>query len=515
MRTGPAQSPFTSFLVLSSGFVLILVAVGCGVAGIVLIGLEESLLGWALLAIALLAAGLRAGAWTDPGFRAGQLTLRMCGGECPTTERELLTAIEHCKGVVPTIVGSGWGFWTAHETVRVPCIYMHKMKGQVYDASIRDGEVKFLAGTTIREVVDRLKGRLYRKTFWSTPSIQDITLGGWFGASCHGNSGAGGKPSSYAVVYAEVVDMTRYAQGLPLTLERWDYEKVRRRFDAATIAGESKFVMVSVVFDLSKMLSSNVVVQKHLYRVEQASMDLTEWMDDAAPLRVLFVGSARRDYGLGLVWRFFDEDAVLRDPAREMPMKDACCGLLGREVHRDPHDCSAACMSLQLDGCSMICNGWYESHKEAYNGIMYLDDANAMTPPYDNALLGLGLVHLLGIKNCEFVFKLRSPIKAGVAVQKQLEELVSKLITFFQQHWGRAELRTSCRKDERKFVFVDVGTRDAALPDLARLVFPYAADNKIAMHTGKYPGTGAMLDAVTANGGLWVTPAEIFFGVDV
>ena len=225
--------------------------------------------------------------------------------------------------------------------------------------------------------------------------------------------------------------MTRYAQGLPLTLERWDYEKVRRRFDAATIAGESKFVMVSVVFDLSKMLSSNVVVQKHLYRVEQASMDLTEWMDDAAPLRVLFVGSARRDYGLGLVWRFFDEDAVLRDPAREMPMKDACCGLLGREVHRDPHDCSAACMSLQLDGCSMICNGWYESHKEAYNGIMYLDDANAMTPPYDNALLGLGLVHLLGIKNCEFVFKLRSPIKAGVAVQKQLEELVSKLITFF------------------------------------------------------------------------------------
>ncbi|MAT10386.1 MAG: hypothetical protein CMM02_05185 [Rhodopirellula sp.] len=515
MRTGPGQSPFTSFLVLSSGFVLILVAVGCGVAGIVLIVLEASLLGWGLFAIALLAAGLRAGAWTDPGFRAGQLTLRMCGGECPTTERELLTAIEHCKGVAPTIVGGGWGFWTAHVTVRVPCIYMHKMTGQVYDASIRDGQVKFLAGTTIQEVVSKLKGRLYRKTFWSTPSIQDITLGGWFGASCHGNSGASGKPSSYAVVYAEVVDMTRYAQGLPLKLERWDYETIRRRFDAAAIAGESKYVMVSVVFDLSKMLPSNVVVQKHLYRIEQARMDLTGWMDDAAPLRVLFVGSARRDYGLGLVWRFFDEDAVLRDPMREMPMKDACCGLLGREVHRDPHDCSAACMSLQLDGCSMVCGGWYETHKEAYNGIMHLDDANAMTPPYDSALLGLGLVHLLGIKNCEFVFKLRSPVKAGVTVQKQLEELVSNLITFFQQHWGRAELRTSCRVDERKFVFVDVGTRDAALPELARLVFPYAADNKIAMHTGKYAGTGAMLDAVTATGGLWVTPAEIFFGVDV
>ena len=60
------------------------------------------------------------------------------------------------------------------------------------------------------------------------------------------------------------------------------------------------------------------------------------------------------------------------------------------------------------------------------------------------------------------------------------------------QHTLSSRLTTRC----------SLSTRNAALPELARLVFPYAADNKIAMHTGKYAGTGAMLDAVTATGGL-------------
>ena len=82
---------------------------------------------------------------------------------------------------------------------------------------------------------------------------------------------------------------------------------------------------------------------------------------------------------------------------------------------------------------ALVCGGWYETHKEAYNGITYLDDANAMTPPYDNSLLGLGRVHLMGIKNCEFVFKLRSPLEAGVNAKQQLEALVGEAR---RRRWG-------------------------------------------------------------------------------
>lgn len=501
-----------SCLVLSSGALVAVASAALGVAGIVLLALERTALGGLLLGLGVFAALLRLGAWTNRGFRVGQLTLRFCGGEAPRTREELYYAIVRMRGTVPTIVGGGWGFWTAHAVVRGPCIFMHALRGQVFDDDLEKHQVRFLAGSTIRDVVAALKARPYRRTFWSTPSIQDITLGGWFGASCHGNSGAGGKPSSYAVDWLHVIDMTELGQGLPLQVQKWPYQHARRQFDDAAMRGESRYAVVSVTFDLRKTVPSTDVVQKELIAVRRGATlvaDFDRWMDDDAPLRVLFVGSARKDYALALKYSWFDEAAVLARGGK-LPMRKLCFGLFGKTVHRDPHDCSSACMSMQLDGCSMVCNGWYERDDEAYNGLLKMPDANAMTPPYESALFGLGLVHLLGIRNFEFAFRLREPVASDRTVTDQLAHLVDELIAFFQSHWGRAELRTGCKKKKRAIVFVDVGTGDAAAPLIAPILVKYAARCELALHTGKYrsPALRASVRKVA-----WlVAPATVYYG---
>ena len=501
-----------SCLVLSSGVLVSIASTALGVAGIVLLALERFALGGLLLGLGVFAALLRLGAWTNRGFRAGQLTLRFCGGEVPRTRKELYYAIARMRGAVPTIVGGGWGFWTAHAAVRGPCIFMHALRGQVFDDDLEQHQVRFLAGATIRDVVKVLKSKPYRRTFWSTPSIQDITLGGWFGASCHGNSGAGGKPSSFAVEWLHVIDLTELGRGEPLQVRKWPYRHARRQFDDAAMKGESRYVLVSVTFDLGKMVSSTDVVQKELIRVRRGATlvaDFDRWMDDDAPLRVLFVGSARKDYALALKYSWFDEAAVLARGGK-LPMRKLCFGLFGKTVHRDPHDCSAACMSMQLDGCSMICNGWYEKDDEAYNGLLKMPHANAMTPPYEDALFGLGLVHLVGIRNFEFMFRLREPVGGNTSVAAQLAQLVDELIAFFQMHWGRAELRTGCTKLDRAVVFVDVGTRDAAAALVAPMLVKYAARCQLGLHTGKYrsPALCASVRKVA-----WlVTPATVYYG---
>jgi len=501
-------------LALGSGALLSAAAVGLGVVGIVLLALEyeRSALGALLVGLGVVAALLRALLWTQRGFRVAQVTLRCCGADVPRNRGELRDALKRRPGAMPTIVGGGWGFWTAHAVVRGPCIFMHALRGQVVDADLEEHQVRFLAGSTIRDVVATLKAAPYRLTFWSTPSIQDITIGGWFGASCHGNSGAGGEPSSFAVDLLHVIDMAELGRGLPLQVQPWTYQNARRQFDDAAHRGESRYVIVSVTFDLRKMVPSSKTVQKDLRVIRTANLDadFATWMDDDAPLRVLFVGSARRDYALGLLYKNFDEDAQRRD-GKPMPMRKLCFGLCGKTVHRDPHECSAECMSAQLDGCSMLCNGWYERDEEAYNGIMKMPDANAMTPSYDNMLFGLGVVHLLGIKNCEFVFRLREPILAATpSVTQQLAQLVKALIEFFHDHWGRAELRTRCKRDRRGVVFVDVGTNEAAMVQLVPILKGFAARCQIALHTGKYQSPA--LRASITKQAWFVTPADIYYG---
>ena len=86
-----------------------------------------------------------------------------------------------------------------------------------------------MAGTELRDV-ERALRKAYGRTFWSTPTMQRISIGSWLARSCHGNSGAAGKPSSYAAARVLVVDLTSLEtaqQGA-----RWvEYAQIKRDFD--------------------------------------------------------------------------------------------------------------------------------------------------------------------------------------------------------------------------------------------------------------------------------------------
>ena len=97
------------------------------------------------------------------------------------------------------MVGSGWGFFIGRARAR-DAVFTHRLKG-------RTGEFTFLAGTELRSVEVALR-KAHGRTFWSTPTMQRISIGSWLARSCHGNSGAAGKPSSYAAARVLVVDLT-------------------------------------------------------------------------------------------------------------------------------------------------------------------------------------------------------------------------------------------------------------------------------------------------------------------
>ena len=119
-------------------------------------------------------------------------------------------------------------------------MYTHKLKG-------RAGEFTFLAGTELRTVEASIR-KAHGRTFWSTPTMQRISIGSWLGRSCHGNSGAAGKPSSYAAARVLVVDLTtlQAARAGP----RWlDYATVKHEFDARP----GQFVIAAVEFEPERM----------------------------------------------------------------------------------------------------------------------------------------------------------------------------------------------------------------------------------------------------------------------
>ena len=209
---------------------------------------------------------------------------------------EELCAVWQATGRRPTVVGSGWGFFIGR--MRAPdAVFTHRLKGRLRTAT-------FLAGTELRTVEAALR-KAHGKTFWSTPTMQRISIGSWLARSGHGNSGAAGKPSSYAAARVLVVDLT----SLETTQQgaRWaEYGQIKRDFDQSP----GQFVIAAVEFDLARM-SENVWLQKGRtdvgYDRYTATLALREWLTPEAVLRVLFFGSARR-IGIGVTYVRFDPD---------------------------------------------------------------------------------------------------------------------------------------------------------------------------------------------------------------
>ena len=156
--------------------------------------------------------------------------------------------------------------------------------------------------------------------------------------------------------------------------------------------------------------------------------DLLQWLTPHAVLRVLFFGSARNK-GVGVTYVPY----ITGNPV-EKRRECYCCG--GMVPHVDPHDCSAACMSMQLDTCSFVC-GCYEQAARNWRGIIKLSDANAFSP--DPSWLGFPIIALLsGTVNYELIFLLANDEPSAIM---RVQTLSNTLIRLYRRVWGRSELR--------------------------------------------------------------------------
>jgi hypothetical protein len=387
----------------------------------------------------------------------------------------------------PTVVGSGWGFFIGRAHAR-NAVFTHRLKGRFGEA--------FLAGTELREAEAVLR-KAHGRTFWSTPTMQRISIGSWLARSCHGNSGAAGKPSSYAAARVLVVDLT--SPETTMQGPRWaEYAEIKGDFDRYP----GQFVIAAVEFDLARM-SENLWLQKRRTDVGldryTATLALREWLTPEAVLRVLFFGSARR-VGIGVTYVPFD-------PAEDTMVSRRECGCCGRLLpHVDPHDCSAACMSMQLDTCSLVC-GWYEKAKHAWRGVIRLSDANAFSP--DPSWLGFPIIALLsGTVNYELIFYLPqivapTPRKQELRVQK----LCNALLTLYEQIWGRSELRMG--NLDKGLVFVDCITRERDASRVIAALKPHVHLQTVALHDSKFQGDG-VTNAIARAGLYRETPRAVF-----
>ena len=445
-------------------------------------------LGVAALLALLLRLRLRAA-----GARARLLSGNVPFGcfRAPTTLDDFvqrLCEVWEATGERPTVVGSGWGFFIARARAR-DAVFTHRLRGQL-------GPTTFLAGTELREVEAALR-RSHGRTFWSTPTMQRISIGSWLARSCHGNSGAAGKPSSYAAARVLVVDLS----SLDTTMQgaRWaEYAEIKRDFDQSP----GRFVIAAVEFDLARM-SENVWLQKRRTDVGldryTATLALREWLTPEAVLRVLFFGSARR-IGLGVTY-------VLFDPAEDTVVSRRECGCCGRLVpHVDPHDCSAACMSMQLDTCSLVC-GWYERAKRDWRGVIRLSDANAFSP--DPSWLGFPIIALLsGTVNYELIFVLPQIVAPAPRKQElRVQKLCNALLTLYEQIWGRSELRMGSL--DKGLVFVDCVMRERDAATVVSAIKPHAHAGTVALHDAKFQG-GSVTRAIRAAGLVRKTPRVVF-----
>ncbi len=401
-----------------------------------------------------------------------------------------LCAVWHATDSRPTVVGSGWGWFIGR--ARAPnAVFTHRLQGRV-------GKLTFLAGTELR-TAEAILRREHGRTFWSTPTMQRISIGSWLARSCHGNSGAAGKPSNYAASRVLIVDLT----SLETAMEgaRWEeYGAMQPRFDKEP----GRFVIAAVEFDLARMAVDDWLKKERndvTCNETTASQGLREWLTPDAVLRVLFFGSARRDLAIGITYVPFDPEVHEYDFHREF------CGCCGRKVrHIDPHDCSRACTSMQLDTCSLVC-GFYERSERQWRGVIKLSDANAFSP--DPSWLALPITALLsGTVNYELIFHLPPLVAPTLHTQRfQVQKLCNALFCVYRQIWGRSELRMAGM--EKGLVFVDCITRERDIPIVVNALKPLMHLRTVALHDSKFQGDSAT-NAIT-RAGLWrETPRAVF-----
>ena len=397
-----------------------------------------------------------------------------------------LCAVWDATGQRPSVVGSGWGWFIGRATAP-RAVFTHRLKGR-----FGTSKVTFLAGTELRKVEAALR-RTYGRTFWSTPTMQRISIGSWRARSCHGNSGPAGKPSSYAAARVYVIDMDSRmstARGPYWT----DYENAKLLFDD----NPERYALVAVEFDADRLAEDKwmqkrkveVGVQEHV-----PHSDLLLWLTPDAVLRVLFFGSARK-VGIGVTYVEHQLGKGV-DYRREC----YCCGRM--VPHVDPHDCSAECTSLQLDTCSLVC-GWYETSKRAWHGIIRLSDANAFSP--DPSWLGFPIISLLsGTVNFELIFLLQNDDSSNAFMRVQA--LCNTLIRLYQRVWGRSELRMGDLN--RGLVFVDVVARERDAWTIVDAVRPHVFNKTVALHDSKFQGI-SVVRAITNLGLMRETPRVVF-----
>ena len=385
----------------------------------------------------------------------------------------------------PSVVGSGWGWFIGRATAP-RAVYTHRLKGR-FGASMNT----FLAGTELRDVEAALR-KTYGRTFWSTPTMQRISIGSWLARSCHGNSGAAGKPSSYAAARVYVIDIDSRAS--TAKGPHWaEYKEAKHLFDE----DPERYVVAAVEFDIQRMAENKWMQKRKVevrYQDHVPHVDLLEWLTPDAVLRVLFFGSARK-IALGVTYTEHRKG----DP---LTLHRECYGC-GRMVpHVDPHDCSAACMSMQLDTCSLVC-GWYERNFREWRGVIRLSDANAFSP--DPSWLGFPIISLLsGTVNFELIFILENKTENAFM---RVQGLCNTLITLYQRVWGRSELRMGDLN--RGLVFVDCIARERDAWTIVEAIRPHVFNKTVALHDSKFQGP-SVVNAITNLGLVRETPRVVF-----
>jgi len=455
---------------------------------------DDPVLFFGLLGGAALALLLRTRLAT-PGARARLLSgnFPFACFRAPRTPEEFvdqLCLVWAASGRRPTVVGSGWGFFIGRISAR-NAVFTHRLRGRL-------GEFTFLAGTELRSVEAAIR-KAHERTFWSTPTMQRISIGSWLARSCHGNSGPAGKPSSYAATRVLVVDLASLATARAGA--RWaEYAEIKHEFDARP----EQHAIVAVEFDPERM-PKDFWLQKRRADVTPdpftASQGLREWLTSEAVLRVLFFGAARRGLAIGVTYVRFNPEEDAPDLRRE------CCGCCGRMIpHVDPHDCSAACMSMQLDTCSLVC-GWYEKAKRSWRGIIKLSDANAFSP--DPSWLGFPIISLLsGTVNFELIFLLPQLVAPTPRSQElRVQKLCNALFGVYRRVWGRSELRMASL--DKGLVFVDCIAREGDAATIVTAIKPHVHAGMIALHDSKFQGE-SVTRAIRAAGLMRRTPRVVF-----
>ena len=451
---------------------------------------DEPVRFFALLAGAVLALLLRL-RLTSAGARA-----RILAGHSPfgcfsaATTPEAFTAklcaVWDDTGQRPSIVGSGWGWFIGRATAP-RAVYTHRLKGRFGKAS----KTTFLAGTELRDA-ERMLRKAHGRTFWSTPTMQRISIGSWLGRSCHGNSGAAGKPSSHAAGRVYVVDMDTRASTAKGPY--WEsYAVAKKLFDVEP----ERYALVAVEFDLDRM-ADNMWLQKRKVEVSDQDhvphVDLLQWLTPDAVLRVLFFGSAR-EKGIGVTYVPYIQGNPI-----EKRRECYCCGRM--VPHIDPHDCSAAFMSMQLDTCSLVC-GWYERASREWRGIIKLSDANAFSP--DPSWLGFPIVSLLsGTVNYELIFLLANDEPSAIM---RVQKLSNTLIRLYKRVRGRSELRMA--DPNKGLMFVDCITSERDARRVIEAIRPHVYNKTVALHNSKFQGR-SVVNAIATLGLVKDTPRAIF-----